>query len=718
MHRVLRPFGGAAVIVPVAVASAAVGAMVLAGVVINRIPFAHHLPVEFWVLAVLAVVADVWPLPVPGANRRFATVFLSFCFTFAITLLWGPIFAVAVQTVAVAGAALRLRFTVSWLVFTITRLAAAFGAAGVVLELFGPPPLTLGVQVDRLEVFAVVAAAVTWFTVSYAILAVWLRTHNHHRWRRSFSRTVGNELLSAGALFLLAPVFVGAPTAWASLFVLLPVFAVSQLARLSAEREEQLRHDSLTCLLGRQGLLAEIEDLADTDAAPVGSVRTGRFALLLLDLDRFKNVNDALGHAVGDRLLIEVGRRLVGTVPPGNMVARLGGDEFAVLVPDVTSVSAARESAGEIASALAVPARVDGLPLDVSASIGVALYPDHGQDASTLLRHADVAMYAAKRAAEAVAVYTPQADSNSPERLGLLADLRRALQDPGRRAEIRFHYQPQVAIATGEVVGLEALLRWHHPELGLVNTEEVVWVAENSGVMQLLTRRAFDDVVGQLASWNAVGLRMSVSINVSVRDLHTTELVDHLDELLRCYGVQPGQVELEMTETALMADPRPVLATVEHLARLGIGLALDDIGTGYSSLLHLRRLPLTEVKVDRSFVRAMAGSRDDEAIVRSVIELARALGLRVVAEGVEDERTHQMLAAVGCDIGQGWHYAADMPHDELRTWLAHHTRPQLAITPQDGPPDRARPSPGSGAGVAAATIRRPGPPRPSGTVAG
>jgi diguanylate cyclase (GGDEF)-like protein len=490
------------------------------------------------------------------------------------------------------------------------------------------------------------------------------------------------------------------------------------MATVSAEQARLARLDSLTGLPNRKTLMSAVAERiatargattardgvtrAEAAAARAGSrsaspahaawlarpttvvlagapdqppARDAAFALLLLDLDRFKHVNDALGHAVGDRLLVQVAGRLQAAVRPPDLVARLGGDEFAVLAPGLSDVDSAREMAARIADALADPVPLDGLPLDVGGSIGVAVYPQHGEDFETLMRHADVAMYDAKSRGDALAVYSPESDHNSAQRLGLLADLRRALETPGAE-EIAFYYQPQVELNTGAVIGVEALLRWHHPQRGLVDPEELIRVAEHSAVMRLLTLRAVDDVVGQLAKWLADGLYLRASINVSVRDLHTGEIVDRLAERLRHDGVGPDQVQLEITEGALMADPRRVLTTLRRLERLGIALSLDDFGTGYSSMQHLRRLPLAEVKIDRSFVLGMAEDPDDEAIVRSIIELSGALGLRVVAEGVEDERTFLMLTRMRCEVAQGWFYARPMPADQLASWLSRYRPPQ------------------------------------------
>ncbi|OLB77312.1 MAG: GGDEF-domain containing protein [Actinobacteria bacterium 13_2_20CM_2_71_6] len=619
--------------------------------------FLHHAPLGFWLMAGLALLADVGAAETGLSGRRpLGPVYPSLCFGFATLLIWGIGPAVLAQSLAVAVASLRQRYRPWRAVFHAGQHALALVVAHLVAGGAAGPAGT-------------VAAAAGWLAVHHGIVgtALWLRSGTG-RWR-PLGGTAPDELLSTVALLALAPLLAAAAyrsPAWIPL-VLAPLYAVQRMARLSRAYERQVRLDPLTGLLGRRAL----------ETGLAARVREGgRFALFLLDLDRFKQVNDALGHDVGDRLLIAVGERLAGTVPRADLVARLGGDEFAIVTGEPAS-------ALDIAQALTEPVVLDRLPLDVSGAIGVAAYPDHGTDAATLLRHAEVAMYDAKSRGDAVAPYTAESDHNSPERLSLLADLRRALEAAGTPAApgggITFYYQPQVDIGSGEVIGVEALLRWHHPERGPVDPEELIRVAEHSTVMRLLTRRVVDDVVAQLAQWAMTGVRVRASINVSVRDLHTSEVADRLADRLRYHGVGADQVQLEITEGALMADPRRVLATLRRLDTLGIALSLDDFGTGYSSMQHLRRLPLSEVKIDRSFVLGMAGDPDDEAIVRSIIELAGALGLRVVAEGVEDERTFRMLAASGCHAAQGWFLGRPMPADELLCWLARYRPPQRLI---------------------------------------
>ncbi|MFC7244495.1 putative bifunctional diguanylate cyclase/phosphodiesterase [Catellatospora aurea] len=628
----------------------------------------EHVTLGFWLLAGLAVAGDALPVTLPGRWNTSA-IYPSICFTFAIMIDSGLGAAVVVQGLAVAVASLRLRHALWRAMFNLGQYALAFGFAYAVLQLLSgdvPPGL-----------LALAVSAATWFTVKYltTATAIWLRDGG--ALLPIIMGPLANEALSTGALLMLGPV-IAAQTEVAPALVLaliLPLLAVRRLSIITAEQRHLANIDTLTGLANRKALIGEVSATVAGHAqrAVQGDPRS-RFGLLLLDLDRFKHVNDSLGHEVGDRLLIAVGDRLDRLVRPGDLVARLGGDEFAVVAKRLDSPEQARELAEQIEQALSAPVVLDGLPLDVGASIGIAVYPDHGTNFATLLRHADVAMYTAKHDGDAVAVYNPDADQNSPQRLSLLADLRTMLGQPDRGG-LRLFYQPQVEITTGEVVAVEALLRWQHPTRGPVSPDELIRVAEPSSVMRLLTRWVIEEAVTQLAKWSAAGLQVRMAVNVSVRDLHTGAIVEQIEELLQRYGVEPYRLQLEITESALMADPHRVLATLTRLQLLGVGIALDDFGTGYSSLQHLRRLPLSEVKIDRSFVMAMADDPDDLVIVRSIIELAGALGLRVVAEGVEDERAWRLLQSAGCEVAQGWFYARPLPPDELADWLARTTLP-------------------------------------------
>jgi diguanylate cyclase (GGDEF)-like protein len=635
-----------ALVVTAALVVAADGALWAAG----HATFAG-LPGAYWLIGVLAVVVDARPYVV--ANRRASSVILpSICFTFGIALAWGLVPALAVQLVAVAVAGARMRQPVRRTVHLAVQHAVATGAAAAVAVLGS---LRVSPHPEWDDALLTVAAAGAWILARYGLAALVALSVSGPR--RRPSRRPGVEWLATAALLLLGPVVLA--TAQVGLpfvpLVLLALHAVHRMVRSAVESERAARVDTLTGLPNRRALDASVRER--------GTAR----ALLLLDLDRFRTVNDALGHRVGDRLLVEVAHRLAGVVPAHDLVVRLGGDEFAVLATRVESAPEARRIAHHLAEALNRPFALDGLPVDVSASIGIALQGASGGDSTTLLREAEAAMYDAKQRGDQIAVHGPDAAHHSPDRLALLADLRRALREdaPG----IMLFYQPQIAIATGEVVGVEALLRWQHPERGLVGPEELIRVAEPTPVMRLLTGRVLHDVVAQLAVWRDAGRPIRAAVNVSVRDLHAGDIADRVDDLLGEFGVPADLLQLEITESALMADPHRVLSTITRLDRRGVAISLDDFGTGYSSLQHLRRLPLAEVKIDRSFVLGMAGDRGDAAIVRSVIDLAEALGLRAVAEGVEDERTWRLLAEAGCHAAQGWFHARPMPPDELAEWL-------------------------------------------------
>ena len=665
----------------------ALGALAVAGAVSHLPAELRAAPPAFWLIAALAVLVDARPFRAPG-RRDPAVVYPSICLTFAILLTWGLGPAVLVQAAAVLVVALRQRHAPWRAAFNAGQYALSFAAAAAVLDLAAPDPLGTGAGAPAWRGLPVVlAAAAAWFLVNDLLVTVAIALRFDVPWWRVATGTLGPEALSTGALLLLGPVLAVAAQASTALIPLIwpPLYAVERMARLSHEQARAALLDPLTGLANREALLAEVSDQIAAHAERAAQDGTaGRLALLLLDLDRFKHVNEALGHGVGDELLVAVARRLLGAVPRGGLVARLGGDEFAILAPTVSGPGEARAVAARIQEALAEPVLLDGLPVDVSGSIGVAIYPEHGGDFAALMRHADVAMYDAKHRGDAVAVYVPESDHNSPERLGLLADLRRALETPGCE-EIALYYQPQIALRTGEVVGVEALLRWRHPVRGMVNPEELIRAAEHTAVMRLLTRRVIDDVVAQVAKWTADGLWLRASLNVSVRDLHTNEIVSHLASRLSEYGVSASRLQLEITEGALMVDPRRVLATITEVAALGVAISLDDFGTGYSSLQHLRRLPLTEVKVDRSFVLGMAADGYDCAIVRSTIELARSLGLRIVAEGVEDEQTWRLLVEAGCCVAQGWFFARPMPGDEVPAWLARYRAPVLRRSSRAAP---------------------------------
>jgi diguanylate cyclase (GGDEF)-like protein len=433
------------------------------------------------------------------------------------------------------------------------------------------------------------------------------------------------------------------------------------VAGASRRLRHQALHDGLTNLPNRIFLYRRLE------RAIAGIGRgDGMAALLLIDLDRFKEVNDTLGHDHGDELLVEVAARLRGALRRGDTLARLGGDEFAVLLCDLPGRAAVAELAGRLHDALRRPFALRGVAVELEASIGAALCPDHGTDVNTLVQRADVAMYDAKRSRASIATYSPDRDPYSADRLGLLAELRRALACD----ELVLHYQPKVAVDTGVVTGVEALVRWQHPERGLLAPSEFVPLAERTGTVTDLTRWVLDAALAQCRRWRDAGVDLPVAINLAAANIVDTTLPDVVAEALARHGVPANRLECEISEDTVMADPLRAMDVLGRLRALGLRLSLDDFGTGHSSLAYLKRLPLDEVKIDRSFVLGMTEDENDAVIVRSTIDLARNLGLDVVAEGVEDAETLHGLGELHCDVAQGFHLSRPLPADELDAWLA------------------------------------------------
>jgi diguanylate cyclase (GGDEF)-like protein len=455
------------------------------------------------------------------------------------------------------------------------------------------------------------------------------------------------------------------------LLLLCSVVLVGYQRRIKGQAERsrhQALHDSLTGLANR-ALLADRTEHAIAQAAR----RNEAVGLLLLDLDGFKEVNDTLGHHCGDLLLQRVAERLTGSVREVDTVARLGGDEFAVLLPAVGSIQQAVTVARRVREALCQPAEVDGLVIDLSGSIGVALYPEHSADSSHLLQHADIAMYTAKRGQLGVSVYDPHLDQHTPNLLSLPSELRRAID----QGELVLHYQPKADMESGRIRGVEALVRWQHAERGLLSPAQFIPLAESSGLIEDLTRYVIEDAVGQCRQWQLAGLDLPIAVNVGARCLLDTSFPQKVAELLAAQELPADMLTLELTESAIITDPVRAIEVLSRLQGLGIRLSIDDFGTGYSSMAYLRTLPLDELKIDRSFISHIQSEDGDRAIVRAVLDLARSLDLDVVAEGVEDQETWTMLRDLGCATSQGFYLSRPMPPGDVPGWLAEQSAKAL-----------------------------------------
>lgn len=430
---------------------------------------------------------------------------------------------------------------------------------------------------------------------------------------------------------------------------------ITERRRWEEVLEHRAHHDALTDLPNRSLLSIHLSDKIRSAAQSGASL-----ALLLLDLDHFKDVNDTLGHQTGDRLLQEIGRRLQGAIPKGAMIARLGGDEFALVLAEADAPGAA-EVALEILQALDRPLIVDGHSLVASASIGIALFPDHGHDVDALLKHGDVAMYEAKRGQHGYRFYAAERDKHSPGRLELRGELRLAIEQD----ELVLHYQPQIDLRSGLVTRVEALLRWQHPKRGLMMPAQFVSLAEQVGMIDGLSKWVLDAALRQIRLWLDDGREMSVAVNLSAQNLRDSHLPETVARLLNERGVPPSLLKIEITESSLMADPLSALRILSRLSAMGVQIGIDDFGTGYSSLAYLKRLPVDEIKIDKSFVMQMANDDNDHAIVRSTIGLGHDLGLVVVAEGVEDKHTQELLSRLGCDLAQGYFVGRPVPPGDL-----------------------------------------------------
>jgi len=432
--------------------------------------------------------------------------------------------------------------------------------------------------------------------------------------------------------------------------------------RMAEESLRRLRlYDQLTGLPNRMMLLNRL------GRALVESSRTSRpLALLILALDRFKDVTNTLGHHNGDLIVRELAVRLGDALGDGDRVARLRGDEFGVLLPDADGPFA-RQVGARILASLEKPFMVQRLPIEVGASIGIAVAPEHATEAEGLLRHADAAVQAARKLGGGSSVlYSPECEPHDPARLALLGELRRALE----ANELQLHYQPKVDLKTRTIVGAEALLRWSHAKRGFVSPAEFIPLAEQTGLIRPLTRWVLDRATGESCAWARAGRRLPVAINVSARSLQDERIVDEVEEALLTHDVRGDQLQIEVTESAIMTDAGRAAEVLASLTGRGVSVSIDDFGTGYSSLGLLRRLPVQELKIDKSFVIGMAGDgAEDTAIVRSTADLAHNLGLTVVAEGVEDQWTLDLLSSFGCDQAQGYHIAHPMPSADFIAWL-------------------------------------------------
>lgn len=463
---------------------------------------------------------------------------------------------------------------------------------------------------------------------------------------------------------IVTAVFFGG-SCFVTIVVRMGLSTIRRMSSMASDEHYRAMHDDLTELPNRVLFSEQVEH-----AIQANRDREKQLAVFIMDLDRFKEVNDTLGHFYGDRLLKQVAPRLRDALRSKELVARLGGDEFGVLLPNIDDPQAAINTAQRILQALEESFWVEGYHLDISISIGIAFFPEHGQTGDQLLQKADVAMYLAKHRNVGFMIYDPSQDLHTVNRLALMGDLRQAID----KQTLELYYQPQVDIATGRVASVEALLRWHHPQRGLIACNEFITLAEQTGMIKPLTHWVLNAVLRQSAHWRSAGIELTIALNLSVKNFHEPHLTQNIQKGLQQWDVDASRLRLEIVESAMMQDPLHVRSVIERLNALGILFSIDDFGTGYSSLSHLKQLPVDEIKIDQSFVTGMANDEDSAVIVRAIIDLAHNLGCDVVAEGVESQDILDLLVILGCDRVQGHYISQPLPPDQLIAWLRSETR--------------------------------------------
>jgi diguanylate cyclase (GGDEF)-like protein len=630
-----------------------------------------------WVLVCFLVLGELMPIRLAGHDDEVTT---STAFSFALLLTVGLAPAAITQALASVLADLRLRKSLRSTIFNAGQYTISLTAAGLVLFVLTGLPRDLSAAPLRAQELAALAASgLVFFGLNNVLAGAAYALADRSPILEHLRQDLGFQAWTAALVLGFSPlvIAVGAYDQLLLPFLLLPLLAIYRAGRDARQSEHNALHDRLTELPNRA--LFRRRAIAATREAAAEGHHTG---VLMLDLDRFKEINDTLGHAHGDLLLQALAGRLKGSLREVDTVARIGGDEFAVLLPIIDDRDEVEGLARRLLDALHEPFVVRGVTLTVTASIGIACFPDHGEDVDLLLQRADVAMYVAKGRFGGIESYDEADDQNSVERLSLAVQVR----DAAARDELVLHFQPQVDLVTGSLVAAEALMRWQHPQRGLIPPDTFIPIAENTGAIRDLTTFALEAALTACRRWLGSGIDAGVSVNVTAQDVLDQGLPEAIARMLADTGVAASRLELELTETMLMADPERAAGILRALSAMGVGVAIDDFGTGYSSLGYLKRLPVDKIKIDRTFVSNMQHDAKDAAIVASTIDLARNLKLLAVAEGIEDTEAVSELLRMGCTLGQGYAFAKPLPLDELIAWA---TTERERARP-DRPPGAAR----------------------------
>jgi diguanylate cyclase (GGDEF)-like protein len=645
------------------VVASVAAAMAVIGSLYIHDGFSLNEPLIAAMFTVLLIAAELVPLRWLKINES-SEITASWAFAFALLLVESTLVAI----VAMAGASIladlvhRKKFT--RVTFNAAQLALSLGAAGFVLDLVDQRNVLhqAGGSIGPMWLVGVAGAGFTLLFVNSVMMWTALTLSDEMTLAQILSRGLTTNSQSDGALVAVAPsvVVVSQRSALLLPMALVTAFIIHRVARRALVREHEASHDSLTDLLNRRAFLERL------DTVIAASDRKSRCrAILVLDLDGFKSVNDMLGHHIGDQILCEVAARITSMHGPGQMTARLGGDEFATLMLHVNSYEDAMDWARQLHRALAQPYTNFGFPVQLTASIGVAVLSEEHDSSESLLRAADIAMYAAKRDSLGVQLQTHQDTGNELGRLNLIAELSGSID----RGELFVEYQPQASCTSGAVYGIEALLRWQHPRLGLIQPGDFITLAEQTELMQPITQFVLRRALSDLAGWRARGWNLRIAVNVSAQNLHNPQFPAIVAEVLAQLGLPGSVLELEITENAVMTKREVIRDVLRELRELGTRIVIDDFGTGYSSLANMRHLPLDGVKIDRSFIHDLDTDHDDLVIVSSIIELARNLHLETTAEGVESAASWRRLSQLGCDNIQGYLLARPMTAPRLYTWL-------------------------------------------------
>ena len=632
-------------------------------------------PHALGLLGLALVLGELKPIPVSRGDDTTSEITISTTFALAL-IVTGPLsFLLAIHTAAVLFDDLRSRRRPVQMFFNFGQYAITIVAARAVYCALSGTPFAGGFDgFGPDELVPALAAGFVFALLNDSFVAVVVAFDTGQSVWAMLRDDLTFKLETSGVLVALGPLaaVVVQISGWLLPLLALPVLAVRRSALLAVQRERQAFRDPLTGLANRELFRTRTERALAASAhsgAPVG--------VLMIDLDHFKDINDTLGHHIGDQLLLEVASRLEGAGLEGATVARLGGDEFAVLLPEMGEESEVCDVAEALLEQLSAPLELGATRLLVHASIGVAIGPEATGDVHGLMKHADIALYEAKRERACYSLYNSEEDTRTPQRLALTADLRDAVA----RGQMALDFQPQVDAVSGRVVAVEALIRWRHPGRGLVGPSEFIPLAENTGLIEPITAFVLEESLDAVAHWYSQGWDVGVAVNVSARHLSDLDLPRRVERALARRGVPPRLLTIEVTESSLMGDPHRAAAILTELRDLGVRLAIDDFGTGYSSLAHLKRLSVDELKIDRSFVTGSGDDANDEILVRSIADLGRNLGLVVVAEGVESILVADRLRAMGCSRLQGFLVGRPVPRHELELRL--HREHQLAPTPPE-----------------------------------